>query len=87
MDETTWLWMYNSWLEDLYEKHKTYKDYALFLGAFSNWEMANKISTKDNPDFKTSDEEFEASFKRVVESNDDVEQGKTIHRRRRRAIK
>ena len=79
--------MYNSWLEDLQEKHKTYKDYALFLGAFSNWEMANKISKKDNPDFQSSDEEFEAAFDRVVKSNEGSEKEKTIHRRRRRAIK
>jgi PIN domain nuclease of toxin-antitoxin system len=87
MDEITWLWMYNSWLEDLRENHKTYKDYALFLGAFSNWEMANKISKKENPDFKMSKEEFEASYQRVIESDEDIEEREIGHRRRRRIIK
>ena len=79
--------MYNSWLQDLNDKHKTYKDYALFLGAFSNWEMAKKMSKKDNPDYETSDEDFEASYEMVIQSDKNNQEENSNHRKRRRVVK
>lgn len=86
MDEFTWAWMYQSWLQDQEELHKTYKNFALFLGSFFNWEMANRISKQDNPDYETSDEEFEESFEKVRQFSELEEQLQTqnsTHRRRR----
>lgn len=87
MDEFTWLWMYQNWLQDQEDLHKTYKDYALFMGSFFNWEMANALSKQDNPDFESSDEDFEKSFDIVRKSIQDEEVNKHIHRRHRRVIK
>lgn len=80
MDEFTWVWMYQSWLQDLQEMHKTYKDYALFVGAFSNPEMAKNISRQDNK-FESSDEEFEETFEAIKEVGNLVDKPKPRRRR------
>jgi hypothetical protein len=82
MDDWKWMWMYQSWIQDQEEMHKTYKNYALFMGSFSNWEMANRVSKQDNPDHEASDEDFEKASEFV--SNYNVDQPK--HRRARRII-
>lgn len=90
MDEFTWAWMYQSWLQDQEELHKTYKNFALFLGSFFNWEMANNISKQDNPDYEVSDEEFEESFDKVrqfTELEEQMLQAQSSHRRHRRVIR
>jgi hypothetical protein len=51
--------MYTSWFQDQEDINKTYKDYALFIGAFSNPKMASDIARKDNPQFVSSEEDFE----------------------------
>jgi len=84
MDEFTWMWMYQSWLQDQEDMHKIYKSYALYMGSFFNWEMANRASKQDNPDYATSDEEYEKSYEMVSKFNDIADQ--KLHRRARRVI-
>lgn len=76
--------MYQSWLQDQEEMHKTYKSYALFMGSFFNWDMANRVSKQDDPDYATSDKEYEESWEMVKNFNDNEEEG--LHRRRRRVM-
>ena len=75
MDDWTWMWLYQSWLQDQEDMHKLYKNYALYIGAFFNWDMANRASKQDNPDHEVSDEEFEKAYEFVETSG-------PIHRRR-----
>jgi hypothetical protein len=65
--------------------HKTYKDYALFLGAFSNSEMAQNIWKKEAPDFSSSDTDFNNSTKNMVQQRI-LEQEQIKHRRKRKVI-
>lgn len=91
MDEFTWVWMYQNWLQDQEELHKTYKNYALFIGSFFNWEMANALSKQDNPDYEVSDEEFEQAYERVRQFSEQEEAqqqiAQTVHRRHKRVVK
>lgn len=83
MDEYVWIWLYQNWLQDQEEMHKTYKDYALFLGAFFNSEMANNIWKSDNPDHASTDKDFEKSTE-VLAQQSNIQ---PKHRRRRKIIK
>lgn len=57
--------MYQSWIQDQEDLHKLCKDYALFVGAFSNPKMAHDISKKDNPDFVSSEEDYQKSIESI----------------------
>lgn len=86
----TWLWMYLSWIQDQEEKHNFATDYSIFLGSFSNPEAAQEMMSKRSPTFELSDEEFEESTRKVLESrnndNNSENQIKNSHRRRRRKV-
>lgn len=90
MDEWTWAWMYQSWLQDQEDQNKLYKDFAVFLGSFTNWEMAQKLSKED--DIASSDEDFEKSTENVKKISEIIEQRKAqskdtnLHRRRRKVV-
>ena len=63
----------------------------MFLGSFTNWEMAQKISKED--DIESSDEDFEKSTENVKKISEIIEQRKVIqskevnlHRRRRKVV-
>ena len=86
MDEYTWIWLYQSWIQDQEEKHRMYKDYSLFLGSFFNYEMAKNISDKDNPDYSTTDEEFDKSTELMIRQRE-AEFEKIKHRRKRRLVR
>lgn len=71
--------MYQSWLRDLEEKHDMYKDYATYLGSFSNLEMAQKIV--GGKKIETNDADFEESWKNVLK--EDEKEETQLHRRRK----
>ena len=81
--------MYVSWIEDQNQKHKFARDYSVFLGSFSNPEAARKIAKSDEPDYESSDEDFEGSIQRVIDDRDKIigngeeNQVSLRHRRRR----
>ena len=64
--------------------HKTYTDYALFMGWFYNPKEASRIAKQNNPDYETSDDEFEQSYDLVENYNKFKEARK--HRRMRKVI-
>lgn len=78
-----WLWMYRSWLEDLIEKHKFAKDYSTLIGSFSNLEMAQSMVSAENPDYASSEEDFDKSID-MVKSSSVEQRKKSLHRRKRR---
>lgn len=87
IDPVKWLWMYRSWLEDLVEKHKFAKDYSILTGSFSNLEMAQNMIGADNPDFQSTEEDFDKSTQMVLEARnqpDTTKNKKSLHRRKRR---
>lgn len=87
MDEWTWAWLYQSWIQDQEEEFNKYKDFSLFVGSFSNPEMAQTIARRDNPEYQVSDEDFNKSVK-VLEEVDNLisVKNKAESRRRRRRV-
>lgn len=87
MDEWTWIWLYQSWLQDQEDEFNKYKEFSLFIGSFSNPEMAQAISKRDNPDFQVSDEDFEKSVKALEEIDNMIEVKQKVENSRRRRRK
>jgi len=90
IDEWQWLWMYQSWIEDLKEKHEFCHDYSTFLGSFTNPDMARKIWESKNPTHYSSEEEFDESTKHVMEVSRQIkeqEKRKVKRRRKKKVIK
>jgi len=57
--------MYESWVGDLEEKNEFAKHYAIFNGAFSNPEMAQKMMNEESS-VSVSDADFERSSQMVL---------------------
>ena len=75
-----WLWMYQSWLQDLEDKHKFAKDYTILSGSFVNYEMAQKMLDPQNRHESTSTD-LDRSMEMVREAPE-----KPLHRRRRGVV-
>jgi len=78
------LWMYESWCEDQVEKNEFAKNYALFIGSFSNPELAQKYVREEKPTFQSSDEDFEESTRMMLRDRDKKIKMEEKPRRRRR---
>jgi len=76
------LWMYYSWCQDQEDRNELFKSFSIFLGSFYNPEAAQKMINKDGSSYSLTDEEFEESYKMVLEDKEKKKQ----HRRRRRVI-
>ncbi len=76
-----WVWMYESWCRDLEEKNEFAKSYTILQGSFVNPEMARKMIDRENPDFETSDEDFEKLSQQIIEQN-----RKLIRKRKRKVL-
>jgi len=63
-----------------------FHDYGTFVGSFFNQEMAKQIWNSKNPQFTSTDEEYEQSAKNVLEVGKQVSQT-SKHRRHRRNMK
>ncbi|KKN61313.1 hypothetical protein LCGC14_0523040 [marine sediment metagenome] len=77
------LWMYESWCQDLEDKNEFAKSFSIFLGSFSNPEAAQQMLKKDNPDYGSTDEDFEEST-RMVLADRERQKEKTRPKRRRK---
>lgn len=79
MDPMVRSWLFHSWLQDLEEKHKFSESYAILQGAFYNPEMAKKMLKKDNPDYESTDEDFEKASRMILE-----EDNKSVFKQKRK---
>lgn len=77
------MWMFYSWIADKKETHELFKDYGTYVGSFSNPEMAKQVWNSQNPQYSSTDEEYEQSIKNVQELDKQLAQT-TKHRRHRR---
>lgn len=80
MNPVLYLWMYESWIQDLIEEHKFSKNYAILTGSFSNMELAQKMIDAETPDYESTEVDFEETLKMIEES---VQQEQPIYRKRR----
>jgi len=51
------VWLYESWIHDMELEAEKLRNQAIFIGSFSNPEMAQKIIKSDKPDFEATDSE------------------------------
>lgn len=80
MEPLTKLWLYESWIHKIEQDIDIKKSIGIMIGGFSNPELANKMIKRENPDHMTTDDEFEESWKSVINEK----QGKRRRRRRRK---
>jgi hypothetical protein len=81
IDPVMWLWMYESWCRDVEEKNEFAKSYAILQGSFVNPDMARKMIKSENPDFESTDEDYEKLSRQMIEDN-----RKTLRRRKRKLL-
>lgn len=77
------LWMYESWRADLADQHEFARSYSIFTGSFYNMELAQRLISAENPDYKSTEEDFEQTVRMVEES---FKKPKQVKRRRRRRV-
>lgn len=79
-----------NWIRDLEEKHEFATDYSIFTGSFSNPEMARKMMSSRTPTHELTNEEFDASTKKMLDQGRLLEleekANKPLHRRKRKVI-
>lgn len=94
MDPVKKLWWYEGWIHDQELKIETIRSHAILVGSFYNPEAANKMAKKNDPDFISSDEDFDKSTEIVRQDRARQEQTaaeleemrNSKHRRRRRQV-
>lgn len=91
MDPVEKLWWYEGWIDEEETKLKNYRAVAILIGSFYNNELAQRMVKDDNPDYVSSDDEFEQSTQMIRDFNMQQEQAaeeqqQTGHRRRKRKV-
>ena len=77
---------YESFRQDLQDEHDFARNYAIFTGSFANVEMAQRIISEENPDYASTEEDFEESLGMVLEGRNKAFDKKKKRRRRRKVI-
>lgn len=75
--------MYESWCRDQEEENEFAKSYAILTGSASNPEWARRIIKSENPDFESSEEDYENLSKQMLEEN---RKPISKHRRKRKLV-
>lgn len=82
----TRVWLYENWMKDIEEKEKFAYNYSVFLGAFSNPAMAEKLRETEKTTYRTDDEQFDKLFENIKELNRRQESDKKPRKRRLKAL-
>lgn len=80
------LWLYEAWIAKEENDLERDKAFAIFQGSFSNPEMARKFYNKENPQFQSSDKEWEDSWKMVQADGNEPKPKKRKSRRKKRVV-
>jgi hypothetical protein len=78
-----YLWLYESWRQDIEDKNEFARSFSIFLGSFSNPEAAQQMLKQDSPDYGSTDEDFEEST-RIMLADREREQEETKPKRNKR---
>ena len=68
MDPIRKQWWYESWVYGIEKDLDKWRALGILIGSFANPEAAQKMLKRENPDFSTTDEEFERSYEMVEQS-------------------
>ncbi len=84
MDPIMKLWMFENWLANQNEDIEIVKNHAYLVGSFINPEAVKKLLGESGQVHSSTDEEFEASTRMVM---DEAEAEKKVKRKRKRKLK
>lgn len=87
MEPVKKLWLYESWAHELELELEKEKSLAILIGSFSNPEMAQKMISRENPEYVSSDDEFEQSWQAVKQHIQKEEENKNPSPKRKRRRK
>jgi hypothetical protein len=86
LDPVLKVYMYEHWNRDQEEAFEFARSQSILIGSFSNPSAAKDMLKNENPDFSSSNEEFEQSIKMIEENKKitaAVEQSKRKRQRRK----
>lgn len=83
LDPVLKVYMYEHWCLDQEEAFELARSQAILIGSFFNPMAAQEMAKANEPDFSSSDADFERSLQMVEESNKTNEQ---VKRKRHRKI-
>jgi hypothetical protein len=78
------VWLYESWLHDQELEAQKLRNQAIFIGSFSNLEMAQKIIQSDNPNATSTD--WDETSNKIHKSIIEAEVDKTAKKRKKRKV-
>lgn len=77
-------YLYEHWARDEEQQYELLKSQAILIGSFTNPDAAKAMIKSENPDFESSEEDFEKSLKMVLA---DREKNKPVKKKRRQRLK
>lgn len=83
LDPVLKVYMYEHWCRDKEEEFELARSTAILIGSFTNPSAAQDMLKSENPDFASSDKDFEQSLKIIEESKKKEEQKKRKRQRRK----
>lgn len=89
MDDITYCYLYNSWMQKQEDELKKLKMFGCFVGSFWNGEMARKIQNEDdgNKNRKLDDDEFQKTLDYIEKENEEYDKRKNIETRKNKKKK
>ena len=68
LDPVLKVYMYEHWCRDKEEEFELARSQSILIGSFTNPSAAQDMLKSENPDFASSDEDFERSVQMIKES-------------------
>lgn len=82
IDPVLKIYMYEHWCRDKEEQFEMARSQSILIGSFSNPTAARDMLKSENPDFASSDADFEKSLQMIEESKKTDAQKKRKRQRR-----
>lgn len=84
LDPVLKVYMFEHWCRDKEEEFEMARSQSILIGSFTNPSAAQDMLKSENPDFASSDEDFERSLQMIKESKKN--QGRKRKRQQRKII-
>lgn len=80
------MWLYESWINEIENEYEKMRQLGILIGSFYNPEAARKIAKQENPDYSTTEEEFEQSLQYVHDHMRQTEELTPQRKKKRKVI-
>jgi len=82
------VWLYESWLHEKEQESESLRNQAIFIGSFSNPEMAQKIIKIESPDYKATDldETSKMIHEQILEEEETKNPGRNRRKKKKRRV-